>query len=115
MIQTTKNTALFKAHHKCFTVSMVMQLVQTDLLAHERTQFLIPAVEVLFIIVSGPAYGNSFSHLMFLYLSFLILMSSHITSQVYHTQEREGYTHNQTPGYSQTELEKKCRSPNKHE
>lgn len=83
VIQTTENPALFKAHHKCFTVSMVMQLVQTDLLTHEGTQFLIPGVEVLFIIVSSPAYGNSFSHLTFLSLSYSILMSSHITSQVY--------------------------------
>ncbi len=58
VIQTTENPACFKAHHKCFTVSMVMQLVQTDLLTQERTQFLIAGVEVLFIIVSSPAYGN---------------------------------------------------------
>lgn len=106
VIQTTKITALLKAHHKSFNVSMETQLVQTDLLTHEGTQFLIPAVEVLFIIVSSSAYGNSFSYLTVLDLSYSILMSSHITSQVYHTKEREGYTPNQAPAYSQTEQNK---------
>jgi len=45
-VTQTTDPALFKAHHKCFTVSMVMQLAQTDLLTHESTQFLNSGVEV---------------------------------------------------------------------
>lgn len=87
---------------------MVMQLVQTDLLTHECTQFLIPGVEVLFIIVSSPAYGNSFSHLTFLSLSYSILMSSHITSQVT-VSDKEKALHQHTHKYNKkiVQVEKK--------